>query len=66
MTGLVPKQQPIPMLCLLFFEQFEDIWCLRAGDAPPPLSQSRFLIEFDKPKVDDLAFPQRDAPENKL
>jgi len=54
------------MLCLLFFEQFEDIWCLRAGDAPPPLSQSRFLIEFDKPKVDDLAFPQRDAPENKL
>lgn len=64
--GPVPKQQPIPTLCVLFFEQFEDLWYLRAGDVPRPLSQLGFLVEFAKPKVDDLAFLLRDAPENKL
>ena len=66
MTGPVPKQQPVPMLCLLFLEQFEDIGYLRAGDVPHPRSQLTFLVEFAKPKVDDLVFPPRDAPENKL
>lgn len=67
MTGPVPKQQLIPMPCLLVFEQFEDVW-YSAGreDAPRPLSQLRFLIEFARPKGDNLAFPPRDSPENKL
>lgn len=54
------------MLYLLLFEQFEDIWYLRAGEAPRPLSQLRFLLEFAKPKVDDVTFPSRNSPENKL
>lgn len=57
MTGPVLKQRPIPMLCLLFLEHFEDIGYLRAGDEPHPLSQLRLLVEFTKPEVVDLAFP---------
>lgn len=57
MTGPVLKQQPIPMLCLLFLEHFEDNEYLRAGAEPRPLSQLRFLVEFTKPEVVDLAFP---------
>lgn len=56
MTGPVLKQRPIPMLCLLFLEHFEDIGYLRA-DEPHPLSQLRLLVEFTKPEVVDLAFP---------